>query len=234
MVFDEIKVFWDKARIPTSRKQYVRKKVIDLYDEWMYLKKPKKAKKFPKELQQERDFVDKLDDLFDIAALNALQTLKGIDKEFLLSQREKGRVGCLIGIDEAGEQLEARRLERADEEENRKRKHAIESKQQFVYLFRGQFVLTDQEENGLRDVCIFLALLYVEAWYTCKSGVSAPNNDLNFIKKAFAYEAIDKNVSNLALKKISLQLWYLSDEALAFSFFDETIPIEVKKKWSAH
>lgn len=89
-----------------------------------------------------------MDDLFDIAALNALQTLKGIDKEFLLSQREKGRVGCLIGIDEAGEQLDARRLKRADKEENRKRKHAIESKQQFA---TGQ-ISDDESESPAESV----------------------------------------------------------------------------------
>lgn len=70
-----------------------------------------------------------------------------------------------------------------------------------LYLFRDQFALTDEEINGLRDICIFLALLYVEAWYTCKSGVDAPNNDLNFIKKAIEYKKIDKIVSNLVLKK---------------------------------
>lgn len=70
-----------------------------------------------------------------------------------------------------------------------------------IYLFRDQFVLTDDELNGFRDICIFLTLLYVEAWYTCKSGVDAPNNDLNFIKKAIDYKKIDKIVSNLVLKK---------------------------------
>lgn len=29
---------------------------------------------------------------------------------------------------------------------------------------------------------------------------------------------------------MSLHLWYLSDEAVAFSFFDDSVPIEIKKK----
>lgn len=41
-------------------------------------------------------------------------------------------MGCLLGVDEAGEKMEAKRLKRAAEEEKRKRKHAIESKQQFA------------------------------------------------------------------------------------------------------
>lgn len=56
-----------------------------------------------------------------------------------------------------------------------------------IFLFREQFTLLQREKNGFRDVCIFLALLYIKAWYKCKSAVHAPQNDLNFIKAAIDY-----------------------------------------------
>lgn len=99
-----------------------------------------------------------------------------------------------------------------------------------IYLFRGQFTLTKKELNGIREVCIFLAVLYVKAWYTCKSAIHAPNNDLNFIKDAIKYAKIDNDISNIVLDKFSNHLWYLSDWALGFSFFDDSIEISVKRK----
>lgn len=99
-----------------------------------------------------------------------------------------------------------------------------------IFLFREQFHLLDREKNGLRNVCIFLSILYIKAWYTCKSAVHAPQNDLNFIKAAIDYATINKEVSDIVLKKISSHLWYLSDEVLGFSFFDSSVPIYMKRK----
>lgn len=103
-----------------------------------------------------------------------------------------------------------------------------------IFLFREQLrtrkLISNREENGFRDVCVFLALLYIKAWYGCKSAIHAPHNDLNFIKLAIDYATINIEVSNMVLKKISNHLWYLSDEALGFSFFDSSVPIDIKKK----
>lgn len=103
ILYFEIRVFWEKARIPISKKQYVILKIQSLVDDYRGVQKTPSARKNPNELTHQREFVEKLDDLFDIVASDALQKLKGIDREFLISQRKKGRVGCLLGIDEAGE-----------------------------------------------------------------------------------------------------------------------------------
>lgn len=34
-----------------------------------------------------------------------------------------------------------------------------------IYLFRDQFTLSDEEMNGIRDVCLFLVKLYIKPWY---------------------------------------------------------------------
>ena len=33
-----------------------------------------------------------------------------------------------------------------------------------IYLFRGEFTLTKEEKNGIRDICIFLVKLYLKVW----------------------------------------------------------------------
>lgn len=51
-----------------------------------------------------------------------------------------------------------------------------------IFLFRGEFRLTARELNGIRKKCIFLASLYIAAWFGSTRGISSPLQDLNFIK----------------------------------------------------
>ncbi|KAF0708425.1 Uncharacterized protein FWK35_00031509, partial [Aphis craccivora] len=76
---------------------------------WHALQKGKSCRSQP-QIKKEEVFKDRLTDLFDIAHLNALQIIKiDEDKKFLLAQREKGRKGCLIGIDRKLEKQEMRK-----------------------------------------------------------------------------------------------------------------------------
>lgn len=97
-----------------------------------------------------------------------------------------------------------------------------------IFLLREQFKMTSSELKGIRNICIFLTRIYVSYWFGCVNAVSAPRQDLQFIKDAISY--FDLNVSNALLSKIKNHLWYLSEEAVALGFFDEMISIEVKRK----
>lgn len=98
-----------------------------------------------------------------------------------------------------------------------------------MYLFRKQF-LSKAEQVILRDVCVFIVRLYVKIWFGCPNAIQAPNQDLQFIKDAIAYVGTDHEISVTILNKFADHLWYLSDEAVGFAFFDEKVPIEVKRK----
>jgi len=94
LIQDEIIVFWNKARIPTQRKDYIIDKIINLTKLYFKLKDHKNSTS-EKHKKKERDFVDTFNDLFDIAPKNALTKITiEEDREFLLNQRKKGRVGC--------------------------------------------------------------------------------------------------------------------------------------------
>lgn len=109
LVIDEIKVFWAKARIPTSRHDNCCRKMIRLYKEWVMLRKGNKTIKTSKQIENEIAFASKLDNLFDVAAGNALTVLKGDARAFLLSQRQEGRVGSLLRIDQICTEREMKR-----------------------------------------------------------------------------------------------------------------------------
>lgn len=96
-----------------------------------------------------------------------------------------------------------------------------------IYLFRDQFNLSKNEEKGLKDVCIFLIRNFLKLWFGASNATFAPNQDLNFIKNVYFYGDVD--VSKTVLKKFSNHLWYLSEEAVGFAFFDYNVSIEEKK-----
>lgn len=99
-----------------------------------------------------------------------------------------------------------------------------------IFLFRGQFKLTKKEENGIRDICIFLIKMYIKVWFGATNAISAPLQDLNFIKGTIQYSETDSAISAAITKKICNHLWYIADETVALAFFDLNVPFEEKRK----
>ena len=97
-----------------------------------------------------------------------------------------------------------------------------------IFLFRKQFSLTPGQENAIRDICLFIIHLYVEAWFRCTFAVEAPYNDYIFLKKLAEYP--DADVSRAALNKFCGHLWYISSETVALAFFDNRLPKGIKDK----
>lgn len=95
----EVFIFWEKARIPTKHEQDAITKLEKLHAEWRTLQKDRK-KTSETVKNKFKQFVEKLDDLFDIAQQDALALMKSEeDKAFLVKQRQKGRPGSMTGVD---------------------------------------------------------------------------------------------------------------------------------------
>jgi len=99
-----------------------------------------------------------------------------------------------------------------------------------IYMFRKQFHMTKNQENACRDCCIFIISVYIERWFRSHIAIEAPYQDILFIQCLIEYENIDKNISNIALKKFCGHLWYLNPETAAFAFFDTNVSILLKIK----
>jgi hypothetical protein len=72
IVATAVKFYWDKARIPTSRADFVEKKLIRLYSEYQELKK-NRGKKFEGYRMKEEMFKSDLQDIFNVAHKDALR-----------------------------------------------------------------------------------------------------------------------------------------------------------------
>jgi len=69
----------------------------------------------------------------------------------------------------------------------------------------------------------------VKAWFGAPHAATAPHQDFNFIKDVYNY--YDTVVSKIFLNKFCGHLWYLSDEAIGFSFFDNNVSANLNKRW---
>ena len=99
-----------------------------------------------------------------------------------------------------------------------------------ILLFRENFPLTEDEKDGLRIVCIFIVTFYIKNWFTCASRFLSPWNDFQLIKQLIEFQTINETTATAALNKITNHLWYLSEELIGLSFFDDRISLDMKKK----
>ena len=101
VVVQMVATFWNKACIPVQPEHHAVSKLEKLREKWVKLKK-NANRKTETQQQNETDFVDDLDNLFDIAHLDALNIIKiQEDKDFLLAQREKSCHSCMGPVDMA-------------------------------------------------------------------------------------------------------------------------------------
>jgi hypothetical protein len=97
-----------------------------------------------------------------------------------------------------------------------------------IFLFRNSvFHLTARELNGLKELCIFGVKHYIRSWFSSRLGISAPKNDLLLARRLLVS---GDRTSLAALKKLKGHFWYLSEELIGFSFFDESISVEEKRQ----
>jgi len=73
-----------------------------------------------------------------------------------------------------------------------------------IWMFRGQFHLTQTEEKGLQDVCVFAARVYLKAWITDPLAASAPCSDFLLMKSLVDYTAINLAISKAASHKFRI------------------------------
>ena len=82
--------------------------------------------------------------------------------------------------------------------------------------------------HGLVDSCVLGVVVYIKSWLICRLPTAAPANDLNLLKLLMQVESPS---AKGALKKLCGQLWYLSEELVALTFFDREVDVSVERWW---
>lgn len=143
-VIEEVIFIWNKARIPTTRKDNAVNKFKKLYNQWLNLFKHK-DRKTELHRQQECGFRLKMANLFDIGDADALKKITiDEDRRFLLAQREPRRRGFISTVDVFTTQKENRKMEREEKLRLYKEKVANRNSSDFH-----DFTLSDTEEENI-------------------------------------------------------------------------------------
>lgn len=99
-----------------------------------------------------------------------------------------------------------------------------------MFIFKQQFQVVPREESAVKDICCFIIKCYAQQWFSCMNAIEAPLNDIIFLNKLILYKSINKKIADVAIKKFINHLWYLNDECVILSLFDDRIQIEDKRK----
>lgn len=99
-----------------------------------------------------------------------------------------------------------------------------------MFLLRKELKLPLETEKRLQEICLFIVKFYLKAWIQCTHAAKAPHQDFQFLKKINDYE--DRGIAKAVVNKLSLHLWYLSEESVALAFFDDSVDVDVKIKMS--
>ena len=83
-------------------------------------------------------------------------------------------------------------------------------------------------KKKVAKMALFVVFVYLEAWFSATVLVSAASNDLAFHKRADSFKAVDKKVSRSATKVLNRHTWYLTEELIALTIFDEGLPKETR------
>ncbi|CAH1108328.1 unnamed protein product [Psylliodes chrysocephalus] len=73
-------------------------------------------------------------------------------------------------------------------------------------------------------------LIYIKYWFQAPSACSAPRNDLELLKDLKKNEDVTPVIARKAINKVCGHLWYVSEELIVLSFFDDKVGNETKKK----
>ncbi|XP_050530378.1 uncharacterized protein LOC126899463 [Daktulosphaira vitifoliae] len=148
LVIEECLIFWRKARIPTKDKSHCVKKLKKEYDAWRALEKSKNHGS-EHQKNKEKNYIESLNNLFDIAHQDALNIISiAEDRKFLLSQRLPGRPGCMLGVDMVLDAKEKRKEKKIEKELNKKRKHESEALKLFSVETLSDRSVSSEELNN--------------------------------------------------------------------------------------
>ena len=84
------------------------------------------------------------------------------------------------------------------------------------------------QKKKVAKMALFVVFVYLEAWFSATVLVSAASNDLAFHKRADSFKAVDKKVSRSATKVLNRHTWYLTEELIALTIFDEGLTKETR------
>lgn len=101
-----------------------------------------------------------------------------------------------------------------------------------LFMFQSQFSMTDKEKQCVKDMALFVSLIYVRFWHEAPLGIKASLNDVQLLEALGSYP--NRSVAQAATDTFNRHLWYFSEILIGLSFFDSRIESDVKKQMATN
>ena len=83
-----------------------------------------------------------------------------------------------------------------------------------------------QTKKKMEKMALFVVFVYLRPWFTASGLSSAAQNDLLFCKSLAKYKKINTGVSSKTLAVLNRHTWYLTEDLISLSLFNEDISLE--------
>lgn len=143
-VYNQLVPFWEKSHLPVRQKHHVVQKIKDLYNERNNLMKHR-SRSNQSDLHKQKQFTEKLEQLFDISHANAKAIITNEEDRTFLQLQQESRTGSIGPIDKTLADKEKRRAARQQRQQELKRREAKRGAAAAAYLTSQQS--TDQSSS---------------------------------------------------------------------------------------
>ena len=101
-----------------------------------------------------------------------------------------------------------------------------------MMLFEGQMELTAKEKRGLKELALFVSLIYGRFWHEAPLASHAPLNDAMLLELLKKYP--NRIIADAAYTAFTRHLWFFSEHLVGLAFFDDRVPLDVKRAMIAN
>ena len=85
-----------------------------------------------------------------------------------------------------------------------------------------------QPKKKIEKMALFVVFVYLRPWFTASGLSSAAQNDLLFCKSLAKYKKINNGVSSKTLAVLNRYTWYLTEDLISLSLFNEDLSLETR------
>ncbi|ELU18631.1 hypothetical protein CAPTEDRAFT_209186 [Capitella teleta] len=85
------------------------------------------------------------------------------------------------------------------------------------------------QASRLKDLVVFITLVYSSWWLSCTKAVDAPYNDLKLWKRLSRYKLANKTIADSAMYAFGRHFRYLTDEMVPLALFSNRVPYEERQ-----
>ena len=85
-----------------------------------------------------------------------------------------------------------------------------------------------QTKKKIGKMSQFVIFVYIQAWFAAPSLFTAASNDLLLYKRLIKFRLIHKKISIATSTVFLRHPWYLTEESIVFSLFNEDLPMETR------